>query len=214
MSLMNLVLPFAFLLAAGGDPAPQIAVPSAANSTVPTLISLVGTEGGVPDRTRGEFSVIVRKFNNNPWPNASVVVDLSGCLDLAICEDQHEAFPATIVNCPAKTVKKFSGADGSVTFTVCGGGHGMEPYSLIGAGRIFAEGTLIGSPTVAAYDLDGVAGLGANDLSILLRAFGAGVDFGACDFDGNGRIGANDFSLWLVAYGEGHQIESCAVACP
>ena len=48
---------------------------------------------------------------------------------------------------------------------------------------------LIGSPTVAAYDLDGASGVGANDLSAWLTDFGSGQPYGRSDFDCSGGVG-------------------------
>src|SRR5262245_8191930 len=121
-------------------------VPSAANSTTPSCISLVGSLGGVPDAA-GTFNIIVRDLANNPLNGASVVIDLSGCLDLAICDDQLDA--NAVVNCGAKTTRKFTDALGSVTFIVLGGSNGGGNAStLLNGGKIFANGTLIQTPTV------------------------------------------------------------------
>jgi hypothetical protein len=188
-------------------------VPSAANSTTPTCITLVGSLAGTPDAAAGQFSLTVRDLANNPLNGASVVIDLSGCLDLAICNDQLDA--NALVNCGAKTTRKFTNASGVVTFTVLGGSNGAGNAStLLGGGRIFANGTLIQSPTVAAFDLDGASGVGANDLSAWLTDFGAGQPYGRSDYDCSGGIGANDLSFWLTEFGNGTSASSCAVSCP
>jgi len=187
-------------------------VPSAANSTTPTCISLVGSIAGTPDAA-GQFTIIVRDLANNPLNGASVVIDLSGCLDLSICNDQLDA--NALVNCGAKTTRKFTNALGSVTFIVLGGSNGGGNAStLLGGGKIFANGTLIQNPTVSAFDLDGTGGVGANDLSAWLGDFGSGNNFGRSDYDCSGNIGANDLSLWLGEFGAGTSATSCAVACP
>jgi len=182
------LLTVAGLLAAS---AAMAGVPSAANSTVPACISLVGSSAGVPDAF-GSFSVTVRDLANNPLNGASVVVDLSGCTDIAICDDQLDV--DALVNCAAKTTRKFTDA-------------------LNGA-AIYANGTLIGSPTAAAYDLDGQLGLGANDLSAFLGDFASAINYGRSDFDCDGTLGANDLSAWLTLFGGGTSTSSCAVSCP
>src|SRR5262252_1224345 len=91
------LLTAAGLLAAS---AAMAGVPSAANSTTPACISLVGSLSGVPDGA-GQFTVTVRDLANNPLNGASVVIDLSGCADLNICNDQLDA--NALVNCGAKT---------------------------------------------------------------------------------------------------------------
>ena len=78
-----------------------------------------------------------------------VVIDLSACHDLLICNDQLDA-GATVV-CSAKTTRKFTNASGSVTFTVLGGSNGAGNAStLLAGGYIFANGTQLSRPTVAA----------------------------------------------------------------
>lgn len=203
-----------YVLLALALPAPAPAgVPSGQNSTTPACISLVGSTAGVPASAIGSFTVIVRDFGNNPWPGASVSIDISNAFDLFICADQLD--PAAIVNCGAKSVRKFTAADGSAHFTVLGGSNGAgTSHTLVNNGRIFANGVLIGAPTVSAYDLDGSNGLGANDLSAWLGDFASGQNYGRSDYDCSGRIGANDLSLWLDAFGSSAMSESCASQCP
>jgi hypothetical protein len=187
-------------------------VPSAANSTTPSCITLVGSLAGAPDAA-GTFTVIVRDLANNPLNGASVVIDVSNCLDIAICDDQLDA--NATVNCGAKTTRKFTNALGSVTFIVLGGSNGGGNAStLLNGGRIFANGTLIQSPTVSAFDLDNAGGVGANDLSAWFGDFGSAQNYGRSDYDCSGTIGANDLSLWFGEFGAGTSASSCAVSCP
>jgi len=188
-------------------------VPSPGNSTTPGCITLVGSLAGVPDAAAGQFSVVVRDLANNPLNGASVVIDLSNAADLAICDDQLDA--NALVNCAAKTTRKFTDITGTVTFTVLGGSNGAgNASSLLNKGRIYANGVLIASPTVAAYDLDGSSGVGANDLSAWLTDFGTGNPYGRSDYDCSNTVGANDLSFWLTEFGAGTSAASCAVSCP
>lgn len=205
----------ATLLAAAGLLAASAAmagVPSAANSSTPGCIALVGSTTSIPDVV-GAFTVIVRDLSNNPINGASVVVDLSGCLDLHICSDQLDA--NALVNCAAKTTRKFTDGTGTVGFTVLGGSNGSGNAStLLNGGKIYANGTLIGSPTAAAFDLDGGSGVAINDLSAWLVDFGSGINYGRSEYDCNGSVGINDLSLWLIEFGSGGSSASCSVACP
>lgn len=185
-------------------------VPSAANSTVPSCVRLVGNSAGVPDAA-GTFSVTVRDLANNPLNGASVVIDVSGCAELAICSDQLDA--GATVNCAAKTTRKFTDAAGLVTFTVLGG-SGPAAVTLLNGGKIYANGVLIGSPTVSAFDLDGGGGVGINDLSKWLGDFGTLQPYGRSDYDCSGGVGINDLSVWLGVFGGLASQSSCAVACP
>ena len=189
--------------------------PAIGNSTVPACFSLVGAAGGLPAHAFGRFQVVARDAGNYPCSGATVTVDLSGCPDLHLCADQLN--PAVVVNCGPKTATSLTAADGTVNFTLLGGSNGTgNAISLLGAGKIYLNGTLIGSPTVSAFDLDGVNGVGINDLSVWLTDFGTfgNPAFGRSDFDCSGTVGINDFSVWLTAYGRGDQIQSCAATCP
>lgn len=188
------------------------AEPSPANDIAPSCISLVGAFGSTP-APAGGFVVICRDLANNPMAGATVVIDLSGCSDLFICADQMD--PAATVECAHKTVSKLTAADGSVHFDILGGSTGGgTAVTLLGGGRIFKNGTLIQSPTVSAYDLDGSGGVGANDLSAWLGDFGSGQTFGRSDYDCSGNLGANDLSLWLGVFGSGAMSQSCVSQCP
>ena len=199
------------LLLASPSPAPA-SLPSAGNDTTPSCISLVGTYGSTP-APAGEFTVICRDLANNPIAGAVVVIDLSACTDLFICADQLD--PLATVDCVHKTVSKLTAADGSVHFTVLGGSNGVGgAVTLLNGGRIFRNGTLIQSPTVSAYDLDGSNGVGANDLSAWITDFATGNGYGRSDYDCSGGIGANDLSFWLTTFGSGAMAQSCASSCP
>ncbi len=188
-------------------------VPSPGNSTVPAYIKAVGSKTGVAD-AHGTFSIVVRDVANNPLNAASVVIDLSGTPDLRLCNDQLDA--GTTVNCAAKTTRKFTDITGTVTFTVLGGGKGAHTASTLhGGGKVFANGVQLATPTITAFDLDGVGGVGINDLSVWLVDFGTSGNpaFGRSDFDQNGAVGINDLSVWLNFFGFSSSIASCAVNC-
>jgi hypothetical protein len=206
---------FAVLLLAGQVCASGASakVPNPANSTLPRSIVLVGSTGDVPDASLGQFTIVLRDVANNPLPFYTVMIDLSNCADLALCHDQRD--PAASVDCPAKVVRKLTDANGAVTFTVMGGSNGAgNATTFLNGGRIYAEGVWVATPTVACYDLDGTAGVGANDLSAWLADFATGEPYGRCDYDGDGVLGANDLSFWLGAFGAGGSTSSCTTACP
>src|SRR5678816_3135222 len=93
-------------------------VPSAANSTAPNCVALVGNTGGVLD-VAGQFTVIVRDVANVPINNSLVVVDFSGCSGLTLCSTG--AFAGVTLDCGTQTARAFTSAGGSVTFRI--GGH-------------------------------------------------------------------------------------------
>jgi hypothetical protein len=146
-------------------------------------------------------------------PGAAVVVDLSSATDMHFCAEQ--LMPGVVVNCDARTVRQFADANGDATFTLLGGSNGAgNATTFLDGGHIYANGVLIKTPTVAAFDLDGQSGVGANDLSAWLGDFASGNPYGRSDYDCSGSIGANDFSFWLSAFGSGTQFVSCATSCP
>lgn len=204
----------AMLLAACGALAASAAfagVPSPSTSTVPGCVTLVGSSVGVPDSLAGKFCVTVRDLASNPLNGSSVVIDISGHTDLKFCNNQLNA--NYIQNCAAGTVRGFTNATGVVCFTLLGSSQGPA-VTLGGGGKIYADGVLIGSPGVAAYDLDGASGVGANDLSAWLIDFGSGNAYGRSDYDCSGGVGANDLSLWLITFGAAASSQSCTGVCP
>lgn len=188
-------------------------VPCPSCSTVPGCISLVGSAAGIPDSLTGKFCVVVRDLANNPLNGSSVTIDLSNAGDLHLCSDQLNV--NYIINCAAKTVRQFTDVTGTVCFTLLGGSNGSgNATSLGGGGRIFADGVLIGSPGVSAFDLDGASGVGANDLSAFLTDLGSGSAFERSDYDCSNSVGANDLSILLTVLGNGASSTSCTGTCP
>jgi len=185
--------------------------PGFPNNTVPESFHLVASNGSAPANI-GQFEVVLRDIAHNPIPNASIVVDLSSCTDLALATDQLD--PDAVVNCAAKTTRKLTDANGRAVFCIIGGSRtGVPASTLLAGGRIYGNGTLIASPTVSAFDLDGQQGLGAGDLALFLGDFASGQIFGRSDFDDSGNLGAGDLVIWLTAFSSGTQVVSAAV-CP
>ena len=175
----------------------------------------MGSNGGVPDAV-GSFTVTVVDLANNPLDRVSVVIDFSGCTDIAICSDQLDA--GALVNCAAKTTRKFTNPAGQVTFIVLGGSNGSgNATTLLGGARIYASGVLIAMPTASVFDLDSFDGVGINDLSVWLTDFGTfgNPAFGRSDYDCSGSVGINDLSVWLTEFGHQTSVKpSCTPACP
>ena len=202
---------FALLLLVLAPTTSRATTPSPGNSTAPACITLVGSDG-TDASALGTFTVIHRDLANNPIAGAQIVVDLSNAADVRLCAQQLA--PGVVVDCPNGRATAVTDGNGVATFTLLGGSIGGAGITLLNGGRIYADGVLIKSPTVAAYDLDGHSGVGANDLATWLSDFGSGQPYGRGDYDCSGGLGANDFSLWLSAFGAGTQIASCAASCP
>ena len=187
--------------------------PSASNSTVPRIIRVVGAAGEIGDAAAGMFTVVARTLANNPINGASIVVDFSGCPDVVVCGNQLD--PGALVDCGRKSVRKWTDLTGAVSFTILGGSTGAGTASTLGgAGKVFANGTLIGTPSVAVFDLDGAAGVGTGDLSVWLGDFASGTVWSRSNYDGDGALGAGDLALWLDEFASGASAQSCAATCP
>lgn len=180
-----------------------------ANSSVPACITLVGRDGTGAADPRGQFTVIIRDLANNPVANALVRVDLGAAPDLFLCGTQEAGL---VVNTSAGSMyaEGRTNALGQITISLVGGSNGAgNATTLLGGGRIFSDGRIIGSPTVSVLDLDGASGVGINDLSAWLADFSSAQPFGRSDYDCNGGVGINDLSIWLAAYGSSASAYGC-----
>jgi len=188
-------------------------IPSAALSTTPDHIRLVRSTSGLPDAVAGQFKIVARDVINNPIFECLVVIDLSNCPDLTVCSDQLD--PDALTSCATKTIRKSTSFNGEVTFTLLGGSNGAgHASSLAHSARIYGNGNLIATPSVSSFDLDGLSGVGAGDLSAWITDFGSGMDWARSDYDGDGRVGAGDLSEWLTVFGAGTSTQSCSASCP
>jgi hypothetical protein len=156
------------LLLAG---AAMASVPSAANSTVPCAIVVVGDDGVVASSAQ-TVSITVRDLANNPIQNSSVVIDFTGCNAAADPGPStiQKGVNGEIVDCVSKTVRAVTNVSGVVNMDV----QGLASGTAAGAtpngacAQIFADGVLLATVQVAGYDLDGASGVTAGDLSQFL----------------------------------------------
>jgi len=187
------------VLAAPGRAQIIIEPPCCSNSTIPACIAIMGrNSAGVPDPL-SEATVTVRDLANQPVAGASIVIDFSACTELRLCSDPHD--PGVTVNCAARTVQSLTDAAGVARFRVTGWSVATpgSPGSPYHSAKIFADGVLLGSPSVQLYDLDR-NGLGAPDLSNWLADFFSGNNAARDDYDCSGSLGPPDLSAWLKAY--------------
>ena len=188
-------------------------LPSISESKFPTHIRLVGSSGGVGDDARGRFSIEVVDLSGAPLYNARIELQFFDAPDLAVCTDQLD--PGVLVQCPNKTVRKITDWMGKLSLTILGGirsapGTGTRSPSA----KLYCNDYLMSTLSVAAFDLDGVGGLGAADLTAWLTDFASGLPCGRSDYDGNGTLGATDLAEWLTAFASGASLESCTATCP
>jgi len=175
-------------------------VPSPANSTCPPCIYLVGDDGAGTIDGDGEFCVTVRDLANVPINNSLVVVDFSGCSGLSICDNNE--LGAT-VDCGTQTVRAFTGAGGVVCFRIKGhannSGGDQPPFNPYNCAKIYADGVLLCSPSVGAFDHD-ASGMGPADLSAWLGDFFGPNSPSRSDYDCTGDLGPADLSRWLDVF--------------
>ncbi|HET7226781.1 MAG TPA: hypothetical protein VFK69_13820 [Candidatus Eisenbacteria bacterium] len=189
-------------------------IPDPALCTVPTLIRVVGTSGGVPDNS-GAFVVTIRDIGNNPNPSAQVALDFSACPDLKL----GVPGPNTYLDCASHALWTITNTQGEAYFCVSGAGTnlGASPGAGALACTIFADGVIIGHATVVIYDQDGAVtmpGMEVTDLGAMLKDLGSGAYFGRSDFDGDGTLGVADLSRMLTVMGTGASSQGDAPYCP
>lgn len=156
------------LLLAG---AAMASVPSAANSSFPCAITVVGDDGSTADPGH-TVSITVRDLANNPIQNSSVVIDFTGCNGAADPGPSsiQKGVNGEIVDCVSKTVRAVTNVSGVVNMDV----QGLASFAAAGVtpngacAQIFADGVLLTTVQVAAFDLDGASGTTASDLSAFL----------------------------------------------
>lgn len=191
-------------------------VPSPGNSTIPLRINLVGHDIGTgqPDAAQlfSSVSVTVRDLGNNPIANSSVVIDFSGCIsDTRIGDVQPLAGLA--VNCGTKGVSALTDVAGVATFTIEGGGIAAAPAHAFGAGKVYADGVLLGNINVGLFDLNGTTGVDGLDLALFGGdVFSPGAEDRA-DYDNSGAVDGLDLAVMGAAI-FGTSSASAATYCP
>jgi len=205
-------------------------VPSAGNSVIGTGINLVGTAGGVAD-VKGQKLIVVKDAGGTPVQNSTVTINFSASTasDIRLCSVQP--FSGVGVSCSNKEVVALTDASGTATFRVVGfavnAGGAVSPnppaagYGAGGA-TVKADGVLLGTLTVGAYDQNGTAGCSSVDLALVANdkfAFawsGGGLPSlrGRSDFDSNNQITSVDLALAATAKFALGSTASCASACP
>ena len=188
------------------------AVPSAANSRIPSHILLVGRQLELADTSSGAFTVTVHDVANVPVANSTVEVRILNCPGARLSTQTY--VPGSTIRCGTAGVLGTTDGNGEVRLTVVGGGQAGAPAGAGPCVQIFASGVPLGTATLAYLDMDGSSGVGATDLALWLTDFGSGEDIGRSDYDGDGLLSAGDLSVWLTVWGAGDSDQSAASYCP
>jgi hypothetical protein len=188
------------------------AIPSAANSRIPSHILLVGRSGDLADTTAGAFLIVVRDVANVPVFNSTVEVRILNCPGVRLSSQSY--VPGGSIRCGTLGALGTTDIHGEARMTLVGGGIPGAPAGAGPCVQVFASNVPLGTATLAYLDMDGSGGLGTNDYSLWLADFGSGEDIGRSDFDGTGTLSASDLSLWLGVWGAGNSAQSAASYCP
>lgn len=191
-------------------------VPSPGNSTIPVRVNLVGHDIGTgqPDGAQAfsSVTVTVRDLGNNPIANSSVVIDFSGCVSDTRLGDT-QPFAGLTANCGTHGISALTDVAGVATFVIEGGGNASAPAHASGAGKVYADGVLLGSINVGLYDLNGLTGVDGLDLSLFgADLFSVGTEDRA-DYDNSGTLDGLDLSVFGAAL-FGTSNASAATYCP
>jgi Dockerin type I domain len=182
------------------------------------FISLEGSTNGSPDLCVdgrcGDYAITVRDAANNPVQGSVVTIDFSGCSDITLSCDQLESVTGQQMTGPHQ-LTLLSNAAGQVTFRVQGASNAvLVPGNVTSPGvdvatpcaQAYADGVLLGSLVVSAYDVNGAgspsAAVNATDAAIVL-AEGNKSAIGAQprardDVNFSGTVNATDASIYMM----------------
>jgi hypothetical protein len=182
-------------------------IPSGPNCTLPARIWIVGVDAsGVPD-PRGAFTVVLRDASNNPMPGSTVAVFLGGCGELKECKDVFHV-------CSTAAANAVTNAQGVATLVVVGG-LGAGAVAQPNCAEFTGNGAFIGRRSASVFDLDGVNGVNALDVSRCFADVTTGTYFVRSDYDGDGDVDALDVSTSAgVAFGGGSTSACPLGLCP
>ena len=191
--------------------------PSPDLTYVPHYLNIVGRgPNGAPDSLKGTYVVEARDYSNRPMVGSRVMVDLSGCPDIRIDQEQ---WPSLTVHCAQKIVAGFTDAQGKARFCIVGSGTNVGASNGAGAdgAQVTVDGWMMGLVTVAVFDQDGAVtnpGVGLTDAIACLRDWGSGTYYGRSDVDHDGAIGLPDFIRILQVWGGGSSVFGPNELCP
>lgn len=204
-------IPIALALVLGVSMPSAGGPPPLNTSTIPSMIALVGTDAlGAPDPA-GNCQVVVRDLANNPVAGVSVVVDFSGTNDFGLCPSQPAG---ETLDAAGRTVTAVTDAHGVAPFVILGSASPGPPDPARERVSIFADGVLVGTVPVAAYDLDGTGGVRGSDLAIWTADFVSGSNAPRSDYDGSGAVGGGDLSRWATVFVRASSSFSCSAGIP
>jgi hypothetical protein len=190
-------------------------VPSPVTSTTPSTIRLVGSHGGAADEA-GTYTVTVRNIAMDVAQNASVVLDFSEAADAGAIRLSMHQQPGTTIDCATHTVRLQSGPDGVASFRVIGAARnrGATPAPATLHVKVYADGVLLGTPILAAFDEDSEQGVAPNDMSAWAGDLFSSSYWSRSDFNGDGVLNGLDLSRLADVFFRGGSSDVNAAWCP
>jgi hypothetical protein len=132
-----------------------------------------------------QFHVVVRDLGSTPVPNSFVILDFSACPTFAHCASLP---PPLIVNEAARTIGSLTDASGALTLAIPMGG--ICPGSGV---RVFADGVLLATRSLASPDRDGNLSVDAADQAAIQALVGTSDP--TADFNCDGTVTAADVDV-------------------
>ena len=125
------------------------------------------------------------------------------------------SYQGVTANCGTHAVSATTDAFGVATLVVQGGGKSPAGIKhLAGAGKIYADGVLLGSLNVGFWDLNGLAGVDPLDLSQLGGDIFSAVNPDRANYNNDAAVDGLDLSLWGGVFFSGRSNQSAASYCP
>ncbi len=190
-------------------------VPDPSQCTVPSVLMVVGCNGLGGADPHGDFTVVVRMLNGNPWTHdEDVVLDFGDCVGARLCAEP--GLPGLTVDCAARIVRGRVDSNGMITFRVEGSTRnaGASAGPADGCLRVSAGGVLLRTVKVAFVDQTGGDGVDTGDLAAWLTDFFSGQRFARSDYDGDNVLSTADLAIWLEVFFAAGSVLGCAATCP
>jgi hypothetical protein len=126
-----------------------------------------------------------------------------------------QPYQGVTANCGTHAVSATTDAFGVATLVVQGGGKSPAGVKHpAGAGKIYADGVLLGSLNVGFWDLNGGAGVDPLDLSQLGGDIFSAVNPDRANYNNDAAVDGLDLSLWGAVFFSNRSNQSAASYCP
>lgn len=176
----------------------------------PRGITLVGRTTG-PDPLGLVTFTVVDKWNGMALAGLTVWLDFSACGDVRVYSDA--VGEGVRLTCATPIAAAETDAQGRVRFIVMGSGA-SGAASIGPCAAVYVAGQRFAPLIVSTFDLDGVGGVSAIDLSILGGDLVSGQYRSRSDYNSDGRLNANDLGLFGQALFGGGSVFSGTACAP